>query len=46
MIMQPIAAIKELYELNIGHAIIARAAFDGLATAVADMRKLMQEARL
>ncbi len=43
--VKPIAAIPQLYELNIGHAIIARAAFDGLATAVADMRKLMIEAR-
>ncbi|WP_158971380.1 pyridoxine 5'-phosphate synthase [Paraglaciecola sp. L3A3] len=43
--IKPIAAIPELYELNIGHAIIARAAFDGLHQAVADMRKLMQEAR-
>ncbi|MEP0356079.1 pyridoxine 5'-phosphate synthase [Paraglaciecola sp.] len=44
--VKPIAAIEELYELNIGHAIIARAAFDGLAKAVSDMRKLMQEARV
>jgi len=44
--VQPIAAIPQLIELNIGHAIIARAAFDGLAKAVADMRALMQEARL
>lgn len=43
--VKPIAAIPQLIELNIGHAIIARAAFDGLATAVADMRKLMLEAR-
>ncbi|MFC3094593.1 pyridoxine 5'-phosphate synthase [Alteromonas sediminis] len=43
--VQPIAAIKEIEELNIGHAIIARAAFDGLEKAVADMRKLMIEAR-
>ncbi|WP_269519255.1 pyridoxine 5'-phosphate synthase [Alteromonas sp. BMJM2] len=43
--VKPIAAIKQLVELNIGHAIIARAAFDGLHTAVADMRKLMLEAR-
>lgn len=43
--VKPIAAIPELYELNIGHAIIARAAFDGLAKAVADMRSLMLEAR-
>ncbi|AXR05448.1 pyridoxine 5'-phosphate synthase [Salinimonas sediminis] len=44
--VKPVAAIGEIIELNIGHAIIARAAFDGLHTAVADMRKLMQEARL
>lgn len=44
--VQPIAAIPQLFELNIGHAIIARAAFDGLGKAVADMRKLMQEARI
>ncbi|MFT5669644.1 MAG: pyridoxine 5-phosphate synthase, partial [Glaciecola sp.] len=36
--VQPIAAIPQLIELNIGHAIIARAAFDGLGKAVADMR--------
>ena len=43
--VKPIAAIPQLIELNIGHAIIARAAFDGLARAVADMRQLMLEAR-
>lgn len=43
--VKPIAAIPQLYELNIGHAIIARAAFDGLHQAVVDMRRLMQEAR-
>ncbi|MEQ5806697.1 pyridoxine 5'-phosphate synthase [Alteromonas sp. NFXS44] len=43
--VKPVAAIPEIIELNIGHAIIARAAFDGLAKAVADMRALMQEAR-
>lgn len=43
--VQAIAAIPELIELNIGHAIIARAAFDGLAKAVTDMRLLMQQAR-
>jgi pyridoxine 5-phosphate synthase len=40
-----IAAIPEVVELNIGHAIIARSVFDGLATAVRDMRALMQAAR-
>ncbi len=44
--VKPIAAIKELHELNIGHAIVARALFSGLKRAVRDMRQLMQEARL
>lgn len=43
--VKPVAAIKQIYELNIGHAIIARAAFDGLHKAVADMKRLMVEAR-
>lgn len=43
--VKPIAALPEIIELNIGHAIIARAALDGLAKAVADMRQLMLEAR-
>jgi pyridoxine 5-phosphate synthase len=43
--VQPIAAIPQLIELNIGHAIIARAAFDGLAKAVSDMRNLMYASR-
>ncbi|MFI4919418.1 MAG: pyridoxine 5'-phosphate synthase [Legionellales bacterium] len=44
--VKPIAAIKELHELNIGHALIARALFSGLKEAVRHMRQLMQEARL
>ncbi len=43
--VKPIAAIKEIHELNIGHAIVARALFTGLKEAVKDMRQLMQEAR-
>jgi pyridoxine 5-phosphate synthase len=43
--VKPIAAIEEIIELNIGHAIIARAAIDGLDKAVRDMKKLMLEAR-
>ncbi len=43
--VKPIAAMPEIIELNIGHAIIARAAFDGLHAAVADMKRLMLEAR-
>lgn len=41
-----IASIPEIYELNIGHAIIARASFDGLAKAVSDMKVLLDSARL
>lgn len=40
-----IACIPQIVELNIGHAIIARAVFDGLALAVSEMKRLMNEAR-
>ncbi|PWI34617.1 pyridoxine 5'-phosphate synthase [Vibrio albus] len=40
-----IAALPEIYELNIGHSIIGRAVFDGLDKAVADMKTTMLEAR-
>jgi pyridoxine 5-phosphate synthase len=40
-----IAALPEIYELNIGHSIIGRAVFDGLANAVADMKAIMEAAR-
>ncbi len=40
-----IAAIEQIVELNIGHAIIARAVFDGLSFAVSDMKRRMMEAR-
>ncbi|MSQ92603.1 MAG: pyridoxine 5'-phosphate synthase [Gammaproteobacteria bacterium] len=43
--VQPVAAIPELAELNIGHAIIARALMTGLGPAVAEMKRLMREAR-
>jgi len=43
--VKPVAAIKEIIELNIGHAIIARASIDGLDKAVRDMKRLMLEAR-
>jgi pyridoxine 5-phosphate synthase len=43
--VEPIAAIAEIIELNIGHAIVARALFDGLAKAVRDMKQLMRAAR-
>ena len=44
--VQPVARIPEVAELNIGHAIVARAIFDGLSTAVIEMKRLMTEARL
>ncbi|MEO6697588.1 MAG: pyridoxine 5'-phosphate synthase [Gammaproteobacteria bacterium] len=40
-----IAALREVGELNIGHAIIARALFTGLSEAVREMKRLMCEAR-
>lgn len=40
-----IARIPEIVELNIGHAIIAQAVFDGISQAVRDMKRLMNEAR-
>mgnify|MGYP003322437109 FL=1 len=40
-----VAAIPEIVELNIGHAIVARAVFDGFHTAVSDMKRLMCDAR-
>ena len=41
----PVAAIGEISELNIGHAIVARAVFAGFAAAVAEMKRLMIAAR-
>jgi pyridoxine 5-phosphate synthase len=41
----PVAAIAEIVELNIGHAIVARAVMDGMAVAVAEMKRLMLQAR-
>ncbi|MBO1924121.1 pyridoxine 5'-phosphate synthase [Thiomicrorhabdus sp. 6S3-12] len=43
--VQAIAAIKEIEELNIGHAIIAQAVYSGLPDAVREMKRLMVEAR-
>ncbi|MFM2110851.1 MAG: pyridoxine 5'-phosphate synthase [Gammaproteobacteria bacterium] len=43
--VQPVAAIAQITELNIGHAIVARAVFTGLAAAVRDMKALMVAAR-
>ena len=43
--VQPVAAIGEIVELNIGHSIVARAVMDGMAGAVREMRALMDAAR-
>lgn len=43
--VQPVAALPQLVELNIGHSIIGRAVFAGLGPAVAEMKRLMREAR-
>ncbi|RUO31964.1 pyridoxine 5'-phosphate synthase [Aliidiomarina sedimenti] len=41
-----IAAIPEFYELNIGHAIVARSVFTGLEQAVREMKHILQSARV
>ena len=43
--VQAIAALRQMNELNIGHAIIARAIFTGLHNAVEEMKRLMLDAR-
>jgi pyridoxine 5-phosphate synthase len=43
--VQPVAALEDIVELNIGHAIIAHALFVGLAVAVREMKALMLAAR-
>ena len=42
--VQPIARIPGIHELNIGHAIIARAVFVGLPAAVQEMKQLILSA--
>ncbi|GAB4063730.1 pyridoxine 5'-phosphate synthase [Uliginosibacterium sediminicola] len=42
--VQPVAALPEIRELHIGHAIVSRAVFVGLREAVAEMKRLMREA--
>ncbi|MGR3366799.1 MAG: pyridoxine 5'-phosphate synthase [Sagittula sp.] len=43
--VKPVAAFPEVMELNIGHFIIGEAIFLGLQPAIAEMRRLMDEAR-
>ncbi len=41
----PVARIEVIEELNIGHSIISRALFTGIGPAVAEMKRLLAEAR-
>ncbi|NVK44841.1 MAG: pyridoxine 5'-phosphate synthase [Rhodobacteraceae bacterium] len=43
--VQPIAALPEIAELNIGHFLIGEAIFRGIIPAIQEMRRLMDEAR-
>lgn len=43
--VQAVARIPEIVELNIGHAIVSQAVFDGLANVVGEMKRLMIKAR-
>lgn len=43
--VEPVAAIPELVELNIGHFIVGEAIFVGLSQSIANMRSLMDKAR-
>ena len=43
--VKPVAGLAAVRELNIGHAIIARAVFTGMEDAVREMKRLMLEAR-
>lgn len=43
--VKPVATFPEVMELNIGHFIIGEAIFRGLTPAIAEMRRLMDEAR-
>ncbi|MFZ4378982.1 MAG: pyridoxine 5'-phosphate synthase [Polynucleobacter sp.] len=44
--VMPIAAISNLSELNIGHAIVAEALFKGWQKAILDMKSLMTQGRM
>ncbi len=43
--VQPVAALPQVMELNIGHFLIGEAIFLGLGPAIAEMRRLMDAAR-
>ena len=43
--VKPVAEIAQITELNIGHFLVGEAIFIGLPAAIAEMRRLMDEAR-
>jgi pyridoxine 5-phosphate synthase len=43
--VQPVAAIPQIVELNIGHFLVGEAVFMGFAEAIKEMKRLMQDAR-
>ncbi len=43
--VQPVAAIPQLMELNIGHFLVGEAVFMGLGESVKEMKRLIQDAR-
>jgi len=43
--VQPVAAIAEIEELNIGHSVMSRAILSGMTEAVTTMRRLVDHAR-
>ena len=44
--VQPVAAIAEIEELNIGHSVVSRSIMTGMERAVQDMARLVKRARL
>lgn len=43
--VQPVAALPQIVELNIGHFLVGESVFMGLGEAIKEMKKLMQDAR-
>ena len=43
--VQPVAALPQVQELNIGHFLVGEAVFMGLGESVKEMKRLMQDAR-
>ena len=41
----PVAAVPECEELNIGHSVVSRSVFQGMETAVREMKAVIRRAR-